>query len=191
MRAAAVRGLALLAGTLAGACGYDAGLTLAPEYRTVGIEVFGNDTYERDLEREMHAAVTRAARDLVDASVVPPGRAGLVVRGKLLEYHRRGGIRSSDNVQLETGLTVRVEALLWDPLVGEIVAGPVRLTTQVGYTLDQEQPNEARARSRAVENLAERVVLELFTRALARRVPGGAGGPDDGSGAFGPALRQE
>jgi len=147
---------------LAGACGYRAGLPLATGYESLGIEIFGNDSPERDLERELHVALTRAARDRVAAPLVAPGEAGLVMRGKLLEYRYRPGIRSKENVQLETGLTIRAEAYLWDPGREERVAGPVRADVQVGYALDEPGAN-ARGRARALTNLSERLVLQLLT----------------------------
>lgn len=171
---------ALALATLGG-CGYSTGLRLAPGYSTIGIEVFGNDSPERDLEREFHAALTRATRDLVDAELVSPERASLVMRGKVLAYYFRGGIRTADNVQVEAGLTISVEATLWDPLRDEPVAGPVVALTPVGFTLD-DASNEEEARSRLVANIAERLVLDLLTRRPSES-PETAAGPAGGGGA--------
>ena len=160
------RGRARLWGVLlaivSSSCGFKTGLPLAEGYESLGIEVFSNDSLERNLEREMHAALTRTTKDLVDAELVTPGRADLVLRGKVLDYYRRGGIRSNENELVETGLTIRVEAWLWDTRTSQRIAGPFRTQTQVGYILDNSD-NEPAARATAISNLAERIVLVLLT----------------------------
>jgi len=161
-RVSAGRRLGLGALLLLGAgCGYSTRLALAPRYTSLGIELFGNSSPERDLERELHEALVRSAATLLDATLVPVPRAGLVLRGEVLEYHRRSGIRSRENVQLETGLTVRVRAELYDPSAGAVVAGPITESTRVGFTLDRRAANESEARARVLANLAERLILDL------------------------------
>ena len=154
---------AALALALAG-CGYSTRFSLAERYPSIGIELFANDSPERDIERELHAALARRVRDMVDASLRSPRRAAVVLRGTVQEYRRRSGIRSKDNVQLETGLTIRVEAELYDPRKGVRVAGPVTATTRIGYTLERRQVNESEARARSIDLLAERLVVDLVGR---------------------------
>ncbi|MCP3916372.1 MAG: hypothetical protein GY711_12515 [bacterium] len=158
----ALLGLAMLA--MAG-CGYSTGISLAPEHTSIGVEIFGRDgrkAPERGLERELHVELLRATRDLVDADVRRPSEADLVMRGTVTGYRRRAGVRSSGNVQLETGLIVSVEAELWDRAAKKQVAGPLSFTTRVGYTLDALDA-EVRARERLLANLADRIVLQLMT----------------------------
>ncbi len=80
--------LAVLIATLSG-CGYTTGLSLPLERRTIGIELFANDSPERDLERELHTRLLRKTRELVDARVVAPERAEVVMR--LGEWESRRG----------------------------------------------------------------------------------------------------
>jgi hypothetical protein len=151
--------LALLCLCLA-ACGYNAGLRVAEHHDSVGIEIFGNESYERDLEPELHEQMTRVLRDHSDARLVDPRDARAVIRGTLTAFHRRGGIRSTDNKLLETGVYIEVQARLF-------VGGnetPVRTSTSgvwVGYTLD-DPSNERAARERALRHLSEEIVLELL-----------------------------
>lgn len=141
-------------------CGYDSGLRVTEHHESVGIEIFGNDTYERDLEPELHEQMTRVLRDQSDARLVDPREAQAVIRGTISAYHRRGGIRDQDNKLLETGVYIELQAKLF-------VGGnetPVRTSTGgvwVGYTLDQPD-NEREARARALRHLAEEIVLELL-----------------------------
>ncbi|MBK7645182.1 MAG: hypothetical protein IPJ19_19405 [Planctomycetes bacterium] len=145
----------------AGACGYNAGLRVSEHHDSVGVEILGNDTYERDLEPEVHDELTRVLRDQSDAHLVDPRDAQAVVRGTISAFHRRGGIRNRENQLLETGLYIEVQAKLF---VGGNEA-PVRSSTAgawVGYTLDNPLGNEREARQRAMRHIAEEIVLELF-----------------------------
>lgn len=148
--------------TLLSGCGYSTGLHLAPEYESLGVEVFENETQVRDIERDLHAAMTHFVRDRVSATLRAPERADLVLRGEILDFRYRRGIRSAENQQLETGLSVVARASLWSQGEGEPVAGPVLARTQMGYSL--EAPfGEQDARRRVLENLAERLLLDLMT----------------------------
>jgi len=155
-------GLALCSCLAVAACGYNAGLRVTEHHDSVGVDIFGNETFERDLEPELHAEMTRVLREQSDAHLVDPRVAQAVIRGTITAYHRRGGIRNQDNQLQETGIYVEVQARLF-------VGGnetPVRSSTAnvwVGYVFGPEQPsNEREARQRALRHLAEQVVLELL-----------------------------
>jgi hypothetical protein len=105
-----VAALALLA-ALAPGCGYSSGF-LVEDPRTVAVEIFQNDSKERDLEGELHAQLTDSMNRMVHAPLVSPSGADLLVRGTLLAYERRGGIRSPQNLLLETGVRITVRAQL-------------------------------------------------------------------------------
>jgi len=153
--------LAWLVTALTG-CGYTTGLTLGPDYHSVGLEIFGNDTPEPDLELGLHRALTQATRNMLDARLVDPDRSQLVVRGRLTRFQRRAGLRSADNVWMEGGVWITAEAELVDPRRDVVIAGPVRAEANVGYARTNREA-EPDARQRALNNLAERLVLDLFT----------------------------
>jgi hypothetical protein len=189
-----VRGVAALAlGLVAGACGYSTGFRPPEGVETVGVEIFGNDSKLPDLELEMHEALVQSTSRLVHAPIVEPGKADLVLRGRIVEYRRRGGIRSSDNELLETGVRIVVDVQLvrrfpqsavapgpepdrsGEPpshrddrismpptAANERVVRPMRATQEFGYRLS-EPAAEARARERTLTNLADRIVLVLFS----------------------------
>ncbi|MEO2164498.1 MAG: LPS assembly lipoprotein LptE [bacterium] len=143
-------------------CGYTTGLTLGPDYHSVGLEIFGNDTPEPDLELSLHRALTQATRNMLDAQLVDPDRSQLVVRGRLTRFQRRAGLRSADNVWMEGGVWITAEAELLDRRRDVVLVGPVRAEANVGYTRTNREA-EPNARQRALNNLAERLVLDLFT----------------------------
>jgi hypothetical protein len=181
--------LALLAAA-ASSCGWHSARLKPADAHSVGVEIFGIDVLKdrvplRDIEPEIHAAMSRAVSDLVDLPLVQSDRADVVVRGRVLQYRRRGGIRSSENELLETGVRVQLEAVLVDRRTetelakatsalwsGHVVGGP-----------DEER----KARERTLASLCDRLVLELFGAACYEPRPpasgasGAAGGTADGA----------
>ncbi len=155
-------------------CGYSTGLSLGPNYSTVGLEVFGNDTPEPDLELGLHRALTQATRNMLDARLVDPESSHLIVRGKMVGFRRRAGLRNANNVWMEGGVWITAEAELIDTRRNVTLVGPLRADANVGYARTSREA-EPDARRRALDNLAERLVLELFTASS-------AGGLDPDSG---------
>lgn len=155
-------GLLVLVLALAGVgCGYDAGLRVAEKHASVGVEIFGNDTLERDVERPLHAEITRAIRDLTNVPMEIPSRAEVVIRGTVKTYQRRSGVRSSENALLETGVFIEAEASLVDRASGRPIGPPARAGRWVGFVLD-DPSNEGRARDRVLRHIADELVLVLF-----------------------------
>ena len=162
--------LMLFAAGVFGACGYRTGL-LAPENaRTVGVEFFGNDGPLRDLEVQLQSELSQAVARMVAVRIVDPEGAELLVRGRVVDYSRRSGIRSPQNVLQETGVRITVEASLVDPkrrLDADGKPLPLRVLRQArtmsesGYRTE-EPDGEAAARARALRNLADRLTLDLF-----------------------------
>lgn len=154
---------AILLAISASGCGYSSSLRVAERYPSVGLEFFSNDSFERDLERPLHDEISRALRDMSDAQLVEPRMADAVLKGRIILYNRRGGIRSEDNVLLETGVRIDVEATLY--VRGELKPKrTARVSSAVGYTLD-DPSNETDARNRALRHIAEEVVLTLLAPA--------------------------
>jgi len=143
-------------------CSWSTGLQLDPGRSSIGVEIFANDTPEPDLERALHAELTRTMINLVEAPVLAPDAADVVIRGRIEIYRRRAGIRTRENRLLESWIDLVVSASLWDRATGKIRSGPVSDRVQVGYTLEQTG-SEDDARRRALKNLADRIVLELLT----------------------------
>lgn len=143
------------------ACGYRSGLVAPEGYRTVGVEIFANDSKEPDVERRLHVYLSRSVRDAVEAPLVDPDDADLVVQGRVIAYRRFGGIRGSNNELLETGVSIGVEAWLVDGRTGDRVGETVVSGQTVGYTT-VEAIGEERSRDRSLDHIAEGLVLDLF-----------------------------
>ncbi len=148
-------------------CGYRTGMVVGQAGETVGVEFFANDSPLPDLERIFHGFVTDALNRTVHARLVPPERSDLIVRGRVTAYARQGGIRSEENVLLERGLRVSVEARLVrrshdpDGAEREEVLSSGTFASEGGFrTVEPE--GELDARDRILRRIADRMVLDLF-----------------------------
>ena len=139
-------------------------LELAPEGQTisVGVALFEADrgVLERNLEPQVHIALTQAFLDRVDAPLVSPREADYVVRGNIVEYRRRSGIRAENNELLESGVRITLRAELAHRVTGQVIAGPFTRHVWSSYVLGGD--NEDLARERALRNLAGTLVDDLF-----------------------------
>lgn len=152
---------ALTLGWFATACGYTSGVSLGPERERIGVEIFANDSRVADLERMLHAELTRATRAYIDAELVRPSQAQVILRGRIDDYRTRGGVRDKDNRLLESGVEVRISGSLVRPN-GKPLTRVVRAATWVGFTRDRREAEEE-AVQRALANLADRLILDLAT----------------------------
>lgn len=166
MRAPRRLALALALLAAAAGCGYRVGLVPRDAggrgVEQLGIEIFGNDSRMPDLERDLHASMSRAARRWVDARLVRPEAAPLVLRGRITVVESLPGIRSGENRVLESIGAVRVEAELFDRATRAVVRS-AETYVRVGTNLDVPDAG-VDARARAVDVAADRLVLLLLAR---------------------------
>lgn len=158
-----------LGALLSSACGWHAGL-LAPEGvpadSSVGVEIFGNTSPEPDLEADLARHLSGALVDFVALEFESPESADLIIRGALTGFTRRNGIRSQDNELLEGSVRIDVEASLVHR-----VSGKVLRTARQGLWADWATGTpglsgpgigERPARERVLQNVADRLILDLF-----------------------------
>lgn len=162
-----MKALALLLVTTLAACGWHQGLISPdPNATTVAVEIFGNETGEPDVEADLAPHLSEALVNWVSLGFTNPDRADLLVRGTVTEFRRRNGIRSQDNELLEGSVRIEVRA--------ELVRrkdGTVLRTAETGLwaeyatgtpVLNAPGLGEGPARERLYQNLADRLILELF-----------------------------
>jgi hypothetical protein len=156
-----MRRLVLVVALVSSGCAWHAGLPWSSDDGSVGVEVSRADpqVYERDLEPLLQRELSRAVSDWIGAALVSPGEADWLVRTRIVEYRRRGGIRSRDHVLLESGIKLAVEAELVERASGRVLQASA--STWSGYVLD-DPDNERAALDRALAHVAETLVLELF-----------------------------
>jgi hypothetical protein len=183
--------LIALATAWVASCGYDTGIRLPEAIHGLGVEVFGNDSKQRDLEIEVQEALVDAVERMVHAPLVDPRAADLVLRGRIVNYTRRRGIRNAQNERLETGVLIALEVQLvrrgLDPGSDQPGAGTPPAPRPPGAANRDTTPaaapgervvrslrasqefgfaladpaGESAARERTIASLADRIVLEL------------------------------
>lgn len=156
-------------------CGWHAGLLAPPgmpDNTSVGVEIFGNTTPEPGLEADFSRHISGALVDFVALPYAAPDAADLVVRGELKNYRRRNGIRSDDNELLEGSVRIDVQAHLVVRQTGQVLASASQglwADWALGTPeLTAPGSGEYQARERVLQNLADRLVLDLFTNPVDR-----------------------
>ena len=148
---------------LGASCGWHAGLELPPGANNLGLEYFDNQTPEPDLEAELALELSDFLVSHLEAPLVAPDRADLVVRGTLLRFRRRGGARSRSNELLEVGVRVDATAELVQRSTGAVLA---RSASGVWSSFATKSAfDEFEARQRALRHVAEALLLELLSKA--------------------------
>ncbi len=180
-----LQGLALVAGlTVLTGCGYSAQSTLDPQYQTIAVSPFFDETREYDLQAPLTNAVTRKFIHDTRLDVVHPDKADLLLEGVILDYRLKGLTydRNDDVTQYLLVITagVRVTDLrngevLWEE---QVMAGETSYYTRAaGQSSDRLRGNaevflptvrsfasdeENRAAAEALEQLAS----DIFYRTV-------------------------
>jgi hypothetical protein len=132
----------------------------ASSSRTLGIQVFGNESLLPNLERNLHGAFTSAARRHVAMRLVNPKRADLFIRGRIANFRRGIGARTTNNRAVETLEILTIEAELIDGATGRVL-GRAQAQPTVGTAIDVPG-REVAVRERALSNAADRLLLLLL-----------------------------
>lgn len=91
MKTIALRGIfCLVAGALAAGCVYTTQSSLAPEYQTIAVSPFYDQSREYDLQAPLTNAITRKFIHDSRLEVVHPDRADLLLEGVILDYQLKG-----------------------------------------------------------------------------------------------------
>lgn len=185
MTTATLRGiLCLAAGVLAAGCGYSTQSSLAPEYQTIAVSPFYDQSREYDLQAPLTNAITRKFINDSRLEVVHPDRADLLLEGVILDYQLKGlTFDAEDRVTqyllvITAGVRVtetRSGDLLWEE---ELMAGETSYYTRAaGQSADRLRGNaevflptvrsfvtdeENRAAAEALEQLAS----DIFYRTV-------------------------
>lgn len=82
--------LCLMAAAVAAGCGYTSQSSLAPEYQTIAVSPFYDETREYDLQAPLTNAITRKFINDSRLDVVHPDKADLLLEGVILDYRLKG-----------------------------------------------------------------------------------------------------
>ncbi len=128
--------------------------------QSIGIQIFGNESLLPNLERDLHAAFTQSARRHAALRLVSPRSADLFIRGRIANFRRGGGARTSNNRAVETLEIITIEAELIDGTTGKVL-GRAQAQPVVGSAIDVPG-REVDSRERALANAADRLLLLLL-----------------------------
>jgi outer membrane lipopolysaccharide assembly protein LptE/RlpB len=164
MTVASVRESGLLAVLMALAltgCGYSAGNIADGSGRSLAVPLFRNQTYRRDLERDLTRNVQEEIRsrtrfNLTDESSDPD----LVLRGKLLDVSEQVLSERSRGRIRESSVIITVSVRVEDRRTGEMRVEEVKLSERQSFAPVKGESVRT-AEVAAMRNLAERIVYTL------------------------------
>jgi len=166
--------VALIAWALAATgCGYSSGVRLPAGAETVGVTVFENSTPQPELERDLFARLSLQASRMIDAEIVAPDRADIVVRGVIVEYRRLQGVLSIEGQLQQTGVRIILRAWLEDQRIGARIGQPIQVDQALRYVVRAGEEEQG-ARRVVIEHLCQELILDLFNQ-----VDYGTGPPPD------------
>jgi outer membrane lipopolysaccharide assembly protein LptE/RlpB len=173
MTAKTVRSAALIAIlALSGACGYRAGSQLPENVQSVAVEVFGNETYYREIEfkltRELSHQVMRRTTWKLDRGDTCDAK----ISGRILSVARPTLVESPNDLVSEQAVIVKAEVFLTHRdgrvLSHFITANRAEFIVERGESLET-------AFAEALTDLAEQIVNRLQDGAFLQEMGLGAG----------------
>lgn len=122
IRALALRGLlGLVVGTVAAGCGYTTQSSLPPEYQTIAVSPFYDESREYDLQAPLTNAVTRKFINDSRLDVVHPDQADLLLEGVILDYQLKGLTYDQEDRVTQYLLVITAGVRVTDLHSGEII----------------------------------------------------------------------
>lgn len=150
--------LAILALAGASGCGYHLGHRALEGVRSVAVPIFDNTTFplRRDVEYELTRALRAEIQRRTDLALVSSERADLMIYGRILDFTEGVIAEGRRDEKLESTLGITVELVIEDNVHRTVTRQRVRewqpFSVAAGETIEI-------ARRRAVENLAEKILL--------------------------------
>jgi len=142
-----------------GGCGYHAGPLTSASYRTVAVSVFGNDTFRREIERELTRSVLQELQARASIRIVAdPAAADVHVIGRIVRFDERVLLETKNNLVVESSVVASVSVTYRFSSGAEPRTRTFDATepyaTSTGQSLES-------ATSELFENLAESIVYAL------------------------------
>lgn len=153
--------LLLLAALAAPGCGYRGGPIAGGDGRSIEVRFFTNETYRRELHRDLSRHVAAEIRSRSGYRLADPsGSPDLVLEGALVDVDEdvlsergRGEIR-------ESSVTLRARVVLRNARTGEAVAGPFVAESRRAFAPVMGESLRT-AEEAAMKDLAEKIVYSL------------------------------
>jgi hypothetical protein len=147
-----------------GGCGYRVGTLNSPDYRSVAVPIFRNDSTVPQIHAQITSAIIKRLHTDAAPRVAPEPEADVVLSGAVVEVERTPlrFQRLNQSVAREYRLTVTVIASLRDRRTGKMIFEHARFTGQTDYFIGSDlQAAEAQAMPLAAENLARKIAARV------------------------------
>jgi hypothetical protein len=153
-------GLALAALVVAGCSGYSNTSLIDPQYRTVYVKTFDNESFYRGFEQLLTREFVNTLNSRTHLRIAPLGKADTIITGRISDFKQQVLTEDAhDNVR-ETQITVTVDMTWTDAKTGKAIktvrglALSDSIKFEIGQTLDTATPE-------FFVDMAERLVEEL------------------------------
>lgn len=183
-RAAWVVGGMLLAAAGVAGCGYTMSSTLDPQYQTIFVSAFENQSKEYDLQAPLTNAVIRKFLNDGRLRVVGPSEADLVVTGTILDYGLHGLTFDRNDEVTQFQLFVVASVRVTDTRTGDVLWSDPRMvggtsfsTANTGSSSDRLRGNvqtflptvrsfQTDEENQAASEALERLASDVFYRTI-------------------------
>ncbi len=151
--------IALLFPFLAG-CGYQSGQISSGRGLTLAVPLFKNETFRRDLEKDLTRAVHQEITARTNYHLVPAAGADLLMEGRILDIQEAAISEREGGIIRESSVIVRVQIRITDQKTGELVTETTELQERQPFVPVTGESLRT-AEVAAFRNLAEKIVYLL------------------------------
>ena len=141
-------------------CGYRLGVQTPPGVYRIAVPTFTNQTFplRRDIETELTSALRQEIQGRTGLSLVSDGQSDMTVYGWIREFREKVLAEGEQDEKLESLVSIRIDLRIEDyanrTVREEKVVETQPLSASRGESIDA-------ARKRAIDNLAEKILLKV------------------------------
>ena len=153
---------ALVAPLLVGGCGYQSGQIASGNGRSIAVPLFVNETFRRDLERDLTRILQQEISARTDYHLTSAGPADLLLEGRIVDI-REALISEREGGDIrESSVIVRIEFRVTDQKTGKMVVEKTQLQERQPFVPGTGESVRS-AEIAAFHVLAEKMVYSLQT----------------------------
>lgn len=164
MKASAI--LVALAFALLSGCGYRSGSLMPEGVQRVAVDVFGNETFYREIEFTLTREIQEELRHRTTLQLVTRDRADAVLTGRIIDVQRPTLIETNDDLVSEQGVIVTVAASLVSMRDGRVIMETIQ-RNRSEFVVERGETLES-AFDEALFDLAELIVNRMQDESFRR-----------------------
>ncbi len=141
-------------------CGYQSGQITSGEGRSIAVPLFENETFRRDLEKDLTRTVHQELTARTNYHLVSKDRADLLLEGRILDIREAAISEREGGIIRESSVIVTIEIRVTDLKSGELVVKATELKERQPF-VPVTGESVRTAEIAAFRILAEKVVYSL------------------------------